>query len=883
MIDKEQKDKEKSIVTGLLAHVDAGKTTLSEAMLYLSGSIRNLGRVDKGDAFLDSYALEKERGITIFSKQAQILLPNSKVTLLDTPGHVDFATEMERTLQVLDYAILIISAADGLQGHTRTLWYLLKQYHIPTFIFINKMDQPDTSKTKIIRELKQELGDGCLDFSDTKANDFFEEIAMSDEQLLEAFLENQAIDDAIIGELIAQRKIFPCYFGAALPLEGIEEFMRGFDKYTLEKSYPVDFGAKVYKISRDDKGNRLTHLKVTGGQLKVRSVLSKGGEKVTNIRLYSGDKYETTEIMAAGNICAITGLSETYPGEGLGIEADSNNPLLEPVMSYRLILPADCEVVSFFPKIKQLEEEEPALLVKWNKQLNEIQVQVMGEIQLDILKRLIRERFDILVEFDAGTILYKETISNTVEGVGHFEPLKHYAEVHLMLEPGTRGSGLSVSSACSEDMLERNWQMQILSYLTTRKYKGVLTGSEITDLKITLVAGRAHNKHTTGGDFSEATIRALRQGLMEAESILLEPYYTFKLEIPKVNIGRAISDIEMMGGSFVMPSVDSEMVVLTGEAPVTKMQNYHLEVSAYSKGNGRLFCTVKGYAPCKDAPRIIADLGYNPEADIEEPCGSMFCSHGAGFYVPWNQVKEHMHIESQLREKVIEKDQVVTRSTGDSKEMNITNDEIEEIFAKTFRTNIRSEFIAHKGINKGNREKKVAEVPLSHRIPKKRIAKDSYLLVDGYNIIHAWAELAELAKVDIMAARDRLQDILCNYQGIKQMKLIVVFDAYKVKCNEARAFAYHNINVVYTKEAETADEYIEKFAYENSKKYDVMVATSDGLEQIIIRGAGSTVISARELEQEVEAANRNLQEEYAKVQPSPKESLNDILEDIEFE
>jgi len=867
----------KTIVVGLLAHVDAGKTTLSEAMLYLSGSIRKLGRIDKGDAFLDSYALERERGITIFSKQAQLTLSDSKVTLLDTPGHVDFSAEMERTLQVLDYAILIISASDGVQGHTRTVWQLLNKYDIPTFIFVNKMDQPDTDKTKIMQELKNELSDSCIVFSDCQENEFHEEIAMSDEKTLEIFLEGKSIDDEIIRKLIAKRKVFPCYFGAALTLAGVEEFLSGLDNYAMEKPYPARFGAKVYKISRDDKNNRLTHLKVTGGQLKVRSVMSKSGEKATQIRIYSGDKYEATEIASAGDICAITGLSETYPGEGLGFEANSNRPILKPVMSYRLILPKDCKETIFFPKIKQLEEEEPALLVSWDKQLNELQVQVMGKIQLEVLRRIIQERFDILVEFDDGAILYKETISNTVEGVGHFEPLRHYAEVHLILEPSERGSGITIVSNCSEDMLERNWQAQILSYLAGRKYKGVLAGFEITDIKISLVAGRAHNKHTTGGDFYEATTRAVRQGLMEAKSILLEPYYTFKLEVPKSNIGRAISDIEMMGGTFEMSDSDSEMVTITGEAAVAKMQNYHLEVSSYSKGVGRLSCLVKGYEPCKNAEAIIAERGYNPEGDTEEPCGSMFCSHGAGFHVPWHQVKKHMHIESQLKEKKVEKDKSITTTSSQSKGMSITNDEIEEIFAKTFRTNIRSEFVAHKGINKGNREKKVIAVEPSARKHQKPSGKDKYLLIDGYNIIYAWAELAELAKIDIMAARDRLQDILCNYQAIGQMNLIIVFDAYRVKNNEARAFAFHNIKVVYTKEAQTADQYIERFAYENQKKYDVMVATSDGLEQIIIQGVGSTIISARELKAEIEAVNKIIQDEYVKSQPPTKQYLSDIL------
>ena len=855
----------KNVVIGMLAHVDAGKTTLSEAMLYLSGSIKNLGRVDKGNAFLDTHTLEKERGITIFSKQAEIILKNTKLTIIDTPGHIDFVAETERTLQVLDYAALIVSAADGLQGHTRMLWKMLEKYHIPTFLFINKMDQQGADKKSVIRELKTQLSENCIDFGQENKMEFYEEIAVSDEDILEVFLEKKCISSQEISDLVMKRKIFPCHFGAALQLEGIAELLQSIDEYTNEKNYPKEFGAKVYKISRDSKGSRLTHMKITGGTLKVRAAVTGNREKITQIRVYSGEKYDSLESIEAGKICAVTGLNETYAGEGLGSVADTGKAMAVPVLVYKLILPEACNAADVFPKIKQLMEEDPALQMRWNDKLGEIQVQVMGEIQLEILKKLILERFEILVDFGTGNIVYKETITNIAEGVGHFEPLRHYAEVHLMIEPNENGKGIFIESICSEDILDKNWQMLILTYLQEQTHKGVLTGSELTDIKITLTAGRAHNKHTVGGDFQEATGRALRQGLMEAQSQLLEPYYSFRLEVPEKTVGRAISDIEKMYGKFEGPEIIGEAALLTGYAPVACMQEYHKEVLAYTKGNGRLSCTLKGYEPCHNEETIIKEKNYNPEADIDAPCGSVFCAHGAGFYVGWNQVKDYMHIESQMpKNKIISNQDEVLQKNVYEEERSIGEAEIEEIINRTFYANRHNEFIAHKGIKNGNRQKsKKIEIPSVTRVYKPSPSKKKYLLVDGYNIIYAWEELAELAEENMAAARDKLQDILCNYQAIKKCALIIVFDAYRVKGSQARVFSYHDIQVVYTKEAETADQYIEKYAHENQKKYDITVATSDGLEQIIIRGAGSMLLSARELKIEVEEANLKIQEVYA--------------------
>lgn len=860
----------KRIVIGILAHVDAGKTTLSEGMLYVSGAIRKMGRVDNKDAYLDTYALERERGITIFSKQAVFHHRDVEITLLDTPGHVDFSPEMERTLQVLDYAILVISGADGVQGHTKTLWNLLKKYEIPTFLFVNKMDQEGTDRDALMAELKANLNEGCLGFDRERDEEFYEEAAVCEESALEKFLEKGVIEEDNIKNLILKRKIFPCFFGSALRLDGVENFLDEMTELAIIPSYPKDFGAKVFKIARDVQGNRLTYLKITGGTLPVKSVLD--GEKVNQIRIYSGEKFEVVNEAEAGCICAVTGLNNTRPGEGMGMEKGVYIPVLEPVLTYRIEPQEGVEPAVLLPKLRQLEEEEPQLHIVWDEALLEIHVQIMGEVQLEILHSLILERFGIEVTFGAGNILYKETIKNTVEGVGHFEPLRHYAEAHLLLEPGEPGSGMQFFASCSEDMLDRNWQRLILTHLEEREHKGVLTGSPITDMSITLVAGRAHLKHTEGGDFRQATYRAIRQGLKEAESVLLEPFYEYRLEIPTENIGRAMTDIERMHGSFKPPETEGDISILTGEAPVVTMRDYQKEVTAYSRGHGRLFCTLKGYLPCHNAEEVIAQIGYDSERDVENPTGSVFCAHGAGYNVPWYEVKEHMHVAGVLEEKL----------------------ETMEIWEPTVRhavSNVEKEWmdveevdrIIERASNANKREKSapVKKIPdyYKHtaRAPKKAEPKEEYLLVDGYNVIFAWEDLKELAEVNIDGARGKLMDLLCNYQGIRGCHLIVVFDAYRVQGHKTEIFDYQNIHVVYTKEAETADQYIEKFAHENGRKYQVTVATSDGLEQVIIRGQGCSLISARELKDEMKRANENLKETYVLEKRGVSTSIKDML------
>lgn len=869
----------KHICIGILAHVDAGKTTLSEGILYISGNIRKMGRVDNGDAFLDTYALERARGITIFSKQAEVAFDKMEMTLLDTPGHVDFSAEMERTLQVLDYAILVISGADGVQGHTKTLWNLLKKYQIPVFLFVNKMDQNGTDKESLLLELKERLDDGCIDFTDTKDESFFENIAMTDERLLENFLEEGSIGEKEICKVIAERKVFPCYFGSALKLQGIEEFLHGIETYTSIPKYGKEFGAKVYKISRDAQGNRLTHIKVTGGSLRVKDVVSKD-EKVNQIRIYSGEKFITVNEAEAGTICAVTGLSETKPGEGLGCEHTGFEPVLEPVLTYQMILPEEVSAATMLPKLRQLEEEEPELHIVWKEDLQEIQVQMMGEVQTEILKSLILERFGVNVEFGTGNIVYKETIQNTVEGVGHFEPLRHYAEVHLILEPGERGTGMVFDVKCSEDLLDKNWQRLILTHLMEKEHQGVLTGSDLTDMKITLAAGRAHQKHTEGGDFRQATYRAVRQGLMQAECVLLEPYYAFRLEVPQQMVGRAMTDIEKMHGTFETPQSEGELSVLEGSAPAACMQDYQREVIAYTKGNGRLFCSLKGYEPCHNAEEVIKASGYDADRDTKNPSGSVFCSHGSGYNVSWDHVKEHMHIESVLtapKQEESEQDILAQRRAYIEEEW-IDTDEIDQILEQTFYANQHNK-------SKWKKKKVQRRAEDYHAAAvKSSIKRDSskkYLLVDGYNIIYAWEDLKELADVNIDAARGKLMDLLCNYQGIKKSELIVVFDAYRVKGHDTEVMDYHNIHVVYTKEAETADQYIEKFAHEHGRKYDVTVATSDGLEQIIIRGQGCRLLSARELKKDMEEAQKQLREEYLDKQENQRRYLLDDLTEEE--
>ena len=936
-----EKKTAKYVCVGLLAHVDAGKTTLSEAILYTTGTTRKLGRVDNRDAYLDTYALERERGITIFSKQAVCQLGDTTVTLLDTPGHVDFSAEMERTLQVLDYAVLVISGADGVQGHTETLWSLLKRYQVPTFLFINKMDQPGTDREALLSELQKRLSESCVDFAlldDADAEvpeEVWETIAMSDEELLERYLESGSIAEEDIRRLIRQRKLFPCYFGSALKLQGVEELLAGLERWMSEEMFAgtegwhvvqqeradagspertetgasdAAFGAKVFKISRDEQGSRLTHLKITSGSLKVKDFLQEKGkepEKVNQIRIYSGTKYETVNEAVPGMICAVTGPLNTYPGQGIGTEAESELPVLEPVLTYRVELPEECDAHKMLADLKQLEEEEPELHITWNEQAQEIQVQVMGEVQIEVLKSLVAERFGVEIRLDAGSIVYKETITATVEGVGHFEPLRHYAEVHLLMEPGEPGSGLQFSARCSEDFLDRNWQRLILTHLEEKRHRGVLTGSEITDMQITLIAGRAHQKHTEGGDFRQATYRAVRQGLCEAAAEgcvqILEPYYVFKLEVPSEYVGRAMTDLERMKGTFEPPEVDGENMVLSGVVPVATMQNYQREVVSYTKGRGRLSCVLQGYFPCHNAVEVVENTRYEAELDLADPTGSVFCAHGAGFVVPWYEVKHYMHIQTGipvLGEEACADDEGngwnaagaggasdasgwvgsagntgagFGRQSGTSASQTGTRDsragsgsasssfgadekELEAIFTRTYGESKRK-------LSYDSGPRQVVYDPGKYGRAKKEEPVEEYLLVDGYNILYAWDELRELMKVTLDGARHRLMDMLCNYQGYRKYNLIVVFDAYKVAGGVGSAQDYHNIHVVYTKEAETADQYIEKFAHDMGKKHRVTVATSDGLEQVIIRSQGCLLRSANDLEEDMERVSRQIEED----------------------
>lgn len=856
-----------NIVMGILAHVDAGKTTLSESMLYLSGTVRKLGRVDHKDAFLDTYALERDRGITIFSKQAVFSLGNKKVTLLDTPGHVDFSAEMERTLQVLDYAILVISGADGVQGHTETLWKLLKLYAIPTFIFINKMDQQGTDQAALLSELKERLDEGCIVFDHEESTETLEELAMTDEKVLDYFMEHESIRKEDICRLIKERRVFPCYFGSALKLEGVQELLYGFERYMEPYTGTEEFGAKVFKISRDDKGERLTFLKVTGGKLVVKMPVNlvDKEEKVNQIRIYSGAKYETVNEVEAGGVCAVTGLVSSYIGQGFGVEKGTAAPFLEPVLTYQMILPDGADTTKVLRELKQLEEEEPLLNIVWNPALEEIHVQLMGEVQTEILKTMIAERFHLDVEFGTGKIVYKETIKNSVVGVGHYEPLRHYAEVHLKMEPLETGSGLVFDADCSEDVLDRNWQRLILTHLQEREHPGVLTGSPITDMKITIVAGRAHLKHTEGGDFRQATYRAVRQGLKSAESILLEPWYSFVLEVPSDQVGRAMSDIGQMNGSFEGPEAEDKqgMVRLTGTAPASEMRDYQREVWAYTKGRGRITFTLKGYEPCHNAEEVIEQIGYDSERDIDNPTGSVFCAHGAGFLVKWDEVPEYMHIKedflSEGSDEISEGEQTITGNAhfGNSSYSSGYGDDPEllAIMEREFGSK-QKERDRYSGYRKQT---------VSAPMPRKTVIKDTepkkeYLLVDGYNVIFAWEELNELAKASIDAARNKLMDILSNYQGFTGCTLILVFDAYKVKGSQGEVQKYHNIYVVYTKEAETADQYIEKTTHEIGRKYKVTVATSDALEQVIVMGQGAYRMSARDFYEEVERTEKQIRE-----------------------
>lgn len=893
---------EKQITMGILAHVDAGKTTLSEGILYTCKAIRKLGRVDHQDAFLDTNTLERNRGITIFSKQAECTLGEFGITLLDTPGHVDFSAEMERTLQVLDYGILVISGADGVQGHTETLWRLLSRYQIPVFLFINKMDQPGTDRETLLVELKEKLDTNCVDFSaDQTSEDWKEQVAVCDEQVMEAYLEGEEISRVQIQKMIRERKLFPCYFGSALKLTGVKEFLEDLKLRIRESSYPESFGAKIYKITRDSQGERLSHMKITGGALKVKSVLSNGKpgergegiwqEKVNQIRIYSGEKYTMVSEVKAGTVCAVTGLTATYPGQGLGSEQASDMPVLEPVLSYRIGLPTEVNVHQALLQLRQLEEEEPLLHIVWNETLGEIYAQVMGEVQIEILKSLIKERFGMAVTFDEGNIVYKETILEPVEGVGHFEPLRHYAEVHLLLEPGETGSGLIFAADCSEDVLDRNWQRLILTHLEEREHKGVLIGAPITDMKITLLTGRAHIKHTEGGDFRQATYRAVRQGLRKAKSQLLEPYYEFRLEVPSEQVGRSMTDIQKMLGEFDPPKTEGEMTVLTGSAPVVTMRDYQKEVISYTSGRGRLSCTLKGYYPCHNQEEVVEAVGYDPEADLENPTGSVFCAHGAGFVVNWDQVEEYMHVESGWnapagQETKPEKPVTAKNWKEENEKYLATEKELEEIFERTYGPirKLGEEPPAGrsvKGWKKSRRDPLEGYGKSSSDYKQKKTpdGEKEYLLVDGYNIIFAWEDLKELAAVNIDGAREKLMDILCNYQGFKKSTLILVFDAYKVKGNPGSVETYHNIHVVYTKEAETADQYIEKTVHEIGRKYRVTVATSDQLEQVIILGQGGQRMSARELLEDVIEVSHQIRETARQKSSSEKNYLFDHLDE----
>lgn len=893
----------KKLVIGILAHVDAGKTTLAESLLYLTGSIRKFGRVDHKNAFLDNYDLERSRGITIFSKQAVISYKNLEITLLDTPGHVDFSAEMERTLQVLDYAILVISGSDGIQGHTETLWKLLSQYKIPTFLFINKMDLKVRDIQSLMDEFKEKLDEGCVDFSKGQdINILMENLALCHENLLNQYIENGSINRNSIVEAIFERKVFPCYFGSALKIDGVEELLDGLNQYTKSNKYPTDFAAKVYKISRDEQGNRLTHMKITGGLLKVKMELSNKKEsrivsdldhkktweeKVDQIRIYSGSKYYTVDQLEAGTVCAVTGLSNTFPGEGLGMEEDLNIPILKPVLTYQLILPPECNAFSVLSQLRQLEEEDPMLHIVWHEKLQEIHIQLMGEVQTEILKTLIKERFNLDVEFGPGNILYKETIEEAVVGVGHFEPLRHYAEVHLLLEPGEPGSGLIFDSKCSEDDLEGSWQRLILTHLKEKEHLGILTGSPITDIKITLIAGRAHLKHTEGGDFRQATYRAIRQGLKKAKSILLEPYYSFKLELPTENVGRAMTDIQRMKGSFDPPQINGDMALLIGNAPVATMSGYQVEVNAYTRGRGNLFCTPAGYQPCHNFEEVISKIDYDSEQDFDNPTGSVFCSHGESFLVKWDQVEEYMHIESAIwnqylkdkaEDKAVEEDKntepIKNKSLSKNKDFWQEDKELEEIFTRTYGPIKQSPVYTQSRLGYENKKAQTKKAYIKTEANKKL---KEYLLVDGYNIIFSWDELKELATENMDAARYRLMDILCNYQGFKKCTVILVFDAYKVKGGLGEVQKYKNINVVYTKEAETADQYIEKVTYEIAKDNHVVVATSDALEQLIILGRGAVRLSANDLKEEIIRVNTIIRQDYMDKPSNNKAYMGELL------
>lgn len=832
----------KRIVIGILAHVDAGKTTLSEGMLYLSGQIKKHGRVDHGNTFLDFHNQERDRGITIYSKQARLIWKDIEIIFIDTPGHVDFSIEMERALQVLDYAIVVVSGLDGVQTHTETIWKLLSHYRIPSFLFINKMDITSLSQEELMFDIKQKLDEKCLSFQDMN-QELYETIALINDEALDEYLKNQELSCKTLSSFIFKRHIFPVFFGSALHLDGLENFMNKISEYCLERDYHEQFGAIVYKITHDHHQQKLVHIRMTGGSLKVKDKI--GDEKIDQIRIYSGSKFDTVSKVDAGEVCVLTGLKKIQLGEGLGIEKKQSELVLSSYIHYRVVLPEHCDAHKMFKNLQQLSEEDPSLHVTYHHQLNEIRIQLMGEIQTEILKNIIKERFQIDVEFDQGEILYKETILDTVEGVGHFEPLRHYAEVHILLEPLQQGSGLVFENRCSRDVLDEHWQNLILTHLKEKEHIGVLIGAPITDMKITLIAGKAHQKHTEGGDFRQATYRAVRQGLKYAQSILLEPYYQYELILPRECLGRALYDLEAMKSTFEIDD-SKENVVITGEAPVSLMYHYHLDVISYSKGKGHLYCTLNGYKPCHNQEEIIQQRQYDSEADLENPTGSLFCSHGAGFYVKWDEVKNYMHLPLQQTKRMQHSSSYSYRSSLNE------DDELEEIFTRTYGP------IKRKDMNQSK----------EHQQEKKIIkkSKPQCLLVDGYNVIHAWLELKELAKDNLDGARLRLMDMMCSYQGYKNCLLILVFDAYKVKGNIGVAWQYHNIYVVYTKEAQTADMYIERAVHTMAEEYTITVATSDALEQLIVTGAGAYRMSSRELKLDYEYMNHYQQEEYKRQQ-----------------
>lgn len=899
----------KKLVVGILAHVDSGKTTLSEAMLYTAGKIRKLGRVDHKDAYLDTDAQERERGITIFSKQAVFTYDGMEITLLDTPGHVDFSAEMERTLQVLDYAILVINGMDGVQSHTDTLWKLLKRYEIPTFIFVNKMDMEGTDKDAVFQNIRKKLDGDCVDFS---SGDRDEQIAMADERLLDTYLDSGMVEVEDIIEAILDRRIFPCFWGSALKLSGVQELLDAMNTYMVMPAYNAEFGGRIFKISRDAKGERLTYMKVTGGSLKCREQIEGTEGKVNQIRIYSGARYETVEEASAGTVCAVTGLGETSAGQGVGCEQENVFAGLEPVLSYKVSYPEDKDAVVVLRDIRQLEEEEPELHVEFAQETGEIFVKVMGQVQLQVLTQIVKDRFGYLISFGMGRIIYKETLAEPVMGVGHFEPLRHYAEVHLLMEPLEPGSGMQFDTICSEDVLDKNWQRLILTHLEEKEYRGVLTGAPITDMKITVTAGRAHQKHTEGGDFRQATYRAVRQGLMMGECRLLEPVYAFRLEIPTEMTGRAMNDITRMHGRFAQPEIEGEMSILTGTAPVATMQEYQQDVTAYTRGQGKLSCTLQGYEPCHNEDEVLAASTYDPELDLANPASSVFCAHGAGYIVDWYDVYDMMHVKEDPGFALAGMEDVLRNITSEPTEADEDNrkrmarerqdagapvydeKELEDIFVRTYGSNSRENAAYNKaGFNRHNKSvseadwyvKKAAEHGKSKTTGaqtlsagsktadtgiarpgayRKQKGEKEYLLVDGYNVIFAWDDLKALAAVNIDSARDKLIDIMSNYQGYVGCELILVFDAYKVKQNPGSITKHGNIHVVYTKEAETADMYIEKTTHELGRKYKVTVASSDGLEQLIIMGQGALRMSSRGLREEVERVNQILRNDYLK-------------------